>query len=69
MNMGWNCFFSLLIALMVGALSDKLIGLEGLTPWIVGLVAFVIVLAIFTINRYVLTRRKNKIEKLEEKLD
>lgn len=41
MNTGWNCFFSLLIALVVGALSARLLHLEGWTPWVVGLVYLV----------------------------
>ena len=69
MNTGWNCFFSLLIALVVGALSARLLHLEGWTPWVVGLVVFVLFVIFFTINSMLRCRRKRLEEKAEKEND
>lgn len=64
MNTGWTFFFALLLALLVGGLCDNLFGLEGWTPWAIGLVVFVVLVVAFSVMR-MLNHKKEK-EKTEE---
>lgn len=57
MNSGWNFFFSLLLADLVGGAS-ALLGLKGWTPWIVGAIVFVVFVILFSVNSMIRKRRK-----------
>lgn len=67
MNNGWNCFIALVMALIVGGISDKLLGIEGWTPWAIGVVVFVLFVILLTINSVIRCRRKQKTKEEDEK--
>ena len=58
MNTGWNFFFALLLAVIVGGVSSFAIKLEGWTPWWIGAIVFGIMVIFLTILSF--TRKKNK---------
>ena len=61
MNTGWNFFFALLIAVVVGGVSNFAIKLNGWTPWWIGGIVFVVMVLFLTILGFV-RHKKNKRE-------
>ena len=66
MNTGWNFFFALLMAVIVGGVSDLAIKLEGWTPWWIGGIVFVVMVLFLSILSLV---RHKKIKREEASLE
>lgn len=67
MSTGWNFFYALLIADW-GVIVSQWLGLEGKTPWLIGLAVFVVFVVLFSINSMIRRRRKAREAEMENKL-